>query len=615
MRDAFQFKELVDKRGGRHPKRTSRPTRNGSGGAMHNVKAMNGHGGKDIFDEDDDQYANGNNNNNDNDGNDSDGSGYWDWESDGEVHSRLAQEQSVWRRAPDFWTVLGWAFRCAAQYPKRWQYWELWLEYMLDVLDMDWDDRLGYDQHEQMLKKQEAEEAETKTKPKTKKKDKDKYPMLEQSLLVAYLDDLHRERKNVVREVMRALFAYADADADVNQNNSKQGADSGVYKEIFNKETAPPVNKKERTKRKREKLMLDLEHDKFGDYYLDQNEFDLEGDGTVDLDDFDEDDEGQYEVKQEEEYGSDASTPRAYTAKSKAKANGIHRGDSDAETDASELPIPPPRRGRGRPTKARPATSAAAKQNGTRIPARGGRNAGPTIPDGVADTISIRQRLFRLLSGASYYIEDKSCAEIHDLYEMYTDRVRQLPLGAFRLFVQPHSTSLPDDIYVSFMRHLIDKFLPTSGLPDPWEVDYEAAQINGFSLAMLEQCFLPFAANKVAVEDNAKLSIVLESMCWFIYARRGCDLEVSPSLKRAVEKGIAAREERSKPRQSQRIITNRFRRNVIDDDDDDSDDDNNDNYDNTIQKEKDKTAKRALDRSARNLMVWVNYHEGTTSSI
>ena len=61
------------------------------------------------------------------------------------VKITYAAEQSIWRRAPDFWSVLGWAFRCAFSYPHRWKCWKLWLDYMVEVLEQDWDWRVSED--------------------------------------------------------------------------------------------------------------------------------------------------------------------------------------------------------------------------------------------------------------------------------------------------------------------------------------------------------------------------------------------------------------------------------------------------------------------------------------
>jgi hypothetical protein len=53
----------------------------------------------------------------------------------------VANQGRVRRCAKDFWHVVGWAFNCSVAYPKRWKYWKVWLGYMLDVIEGDWEER------------------------------------------------------------------------------------------------------------------------------------------------------------------------------------------------------------------------------------------------------------------------------------------------------------------------------------------------------------------------------------------------------------------------------------------------------------------------------------------
>lgn len=164
------------------------------------------------------------------------------------------------------------------------------------------------------------------------------------------------------------------------------------------------------------------------------------------------------------------------------------------------------------------------------------------LTDDIAETVSFRLRLFRLLSAVSYYLPE-TFARVDELYEKFADHVRSLPLPMFRLFVESHHADLPDDVRVSFLRMLIEEMLPRHH-PEPADVDPENASGTGVTVLVLQECFLPFAANKVTAEDNAKLSLALESMLWFVYSR--IDVGYSPELRAAVEKGIRAREDNIK---------------------------------------------------------------------
>ncbi|KAK3692503.1 hypothetical protein B0T22DRAFT_15563 [Podospora appendiculata] len=357
------------------------------------------------------------------------------------INTKLAVEQSTWRLSPDFWALLGWAFRCAAAYPHRWPHYKVWLEYMLEVLEADWDERLALDheEHERIESQGHCE-----------------YKLISESLLVAYLDDLRRERKNTLREVMRALMAFSDDDQ----------SDKAIFKEVFSGETlvGPRMSKRKRAQ------TVDLEKGQFGDY-LDGDEFDSE----------------------EESNGQAGPTTARRTGR------------------------------RGRPPK----------EDSTAF----------CISDGVAESVSFRLRLFRLLSAASYYIPISLCP-VDELYEKFADRVRLLPLPMFRLFIESHSTTLPDFAHVSLLRHVLDELVVNH--PKTSDIDPDTDAQNGMSVLMMEKCFLPFAARTVTAEDNTKLSLVLENLLWFIHARH--EIPYTANLRRAINQGIKAREERIKRR-------------------------------------------------------------------
>ncbi|KAK4239844.1 hypothetical protein C8A03DRAFT_42547 [Achaetomium macrosporum] len=361
----------------------------------------------------------------------------------------FARSQLVFSRAPDFWSVLGWAFRCAAdgqqqqQYAVRWRYWSVWLELVVGVLEADWDERLARDQEG----------------------NQDGYPLLRGSLLVGYLDGLRRARKNVVREVLRAVFAFCDGE--------NLASDRAMYREVFEKETV--VGQPGKSKRKRaEEAVVDLENDRFGDY--------LDGDEFV----------------------------------------------SDEEAEGEDLPTAPVPKGRRKPG---------------RKPRGEGAGSSFTFTDDITETVHFRLRIFRLLSAVSYYLPE-IFTPVGELYERFTDNVRGLPLLMFRLFVASHPSVLPESVQVSFLRMVIEEMLPRH--PDPADVDPDCESRHDVTVLMMEKCFLPFAANKVTAEDNAKLSLALESMMWFVYSQIGMDY--SEGLRRAVETGIKAREERIRRR-------------------------------------------------------------------
>lgn len=372
------------------------------------------------------------------------------------VGGHFARDQLLFRRAPDFWAVLGWALRCAAEHPQRWRHWRVWLDYAVAVLEADWDERLARDH---------AAGCAGRGKPAAP------YPALGHSLLVAYLDDLRRERKNELREVMRALFAFSDADPS---------SDRAVFREVFDRETV--VGRGKKSKRKRADAVVDLENDQFGDY-LDGDESESTGEG---------------EETVEGSGGIDVPMPAA----------------------------PRPRRKPGRKPRREESTPSFC------------------LTEGIAESVPLRLRLFRLLSAASHYVPE-TFVPLHELYESFTTHVRGLPLPMFRLFVESHSSALPGAVRVSFLRMVIEDLLPPRR-PDPADADPDNGAGHGVTVLMMQKRFLPFAASKVTAEDNAKLSLALESLLWFMHAQIG--VEYSDALRRAVETGIQAREDRIRRR-------------------------------------------------------------------
>lgn len=148
----------------------------------------------------------------------------------GQIRGKMAGENSVWQRGQDFWKVLGWAFNCSALYPHRWRWWKPWLEYMVDVLEEDYEERKRLDE--------ESDSSD----------EHNEYTLLRKSLLVSYLSP-NGGRSTQLRPIMNALFA------DGSESSTK------IFKEIFSNE-AKIASKTTTKKRKR----VDFDKDDFGDY-------------------------------------------------------------------------------------------------------------------------------------------------------------------------------------------------------------------------------------------------------------------------------------------------------------------------------------------------------------
>lgn len=155
------------------------------------------------------------------------------------IRGRTANGGSIWARGQDFWKVLGWAFNCSALYPLRWRWWKPWLEYMLDVLEADYDERRRLDREREGEEDDEGDDEERCR----------EYRMLQDSLLVSYIMPKN-SRSSPIKPILSALFADGSSSS------------TSIYAEVFKNETK--VASKSTKKRKR--YHVDLENDNFGDY-------------------------------------------------------------------------------------------------------------------------------------------------------------------------------------------------------------------------------------------------------------------------------------------------------------------------------------------------------------
>lgn len=158
------------------------------------------------------------------------------------IRGIVANKGRIRRCAKDFWHMVGWAFNCSVKYPRRWTYWKVWLDYMLDVLDADWVERERQDREDE---------------PPNRAGDSDdeyEYKMLRQSLLVNYLSET-AGRSSSMKRVVRSAFADGSPES------------LAEFPEVFPNETRE-VKHQNGQKRKRD------DHRKFGDYDDEEAEFD-----------------------------------------------------------------------------------------------------------------------------------------------------------------------------------------------------------------------------------------------------------------------------------------------------------------------------------------------------
>ncbi|KAF8852394.1 hypothetical protein BDZ45DRAFT_599976 [Acephala macrosclerotiorum] len=320
----------------------------------------------------------------------------------------IANKGRIRNCAKDFWHMVGWALNCSVKYPKRWKYWKVWLDFMLDVLDADWKER-----------ERPGPEAD-----------------LENSLLLKYLSEV-RGRSSPMKRVVRSAFAAGSLE------------DLKEFPEVFLNETKE-LKAQNGQKRKRGDLM---DHS---------------------LADF-------------EEASSAELTDQA----------------SQDEDDTEDID--------------------------------------PWI--GGPESIMLRQRVVTLLSRAADALPE-IFVDCKDLYEAVFTCVRSLPLPAFSLLLSPSSSSqIPIVAYVSLTQLILYRFLPSSA-PRPPDVCSEGANNDALTQVILEQCYLPFPATTSSASDNAKVSMLVESLLRLLVREKLTFYNLC--LDTAIEDGIKARESKIK---------------------------------------------------------------------
>lgn len=119
-------------------------------------------------------------------------------DTEGRVHpmgGMIANSGRIRRCAKDFWHTVGWALNCSVKHPQRWRYWKVWLDFMLDVLDKDWNERDAQDKCQNPGSGDEYE-----------------YNLVRKSLLVNYLADV-KGRSSAMKRVVRSAFADGGLDS------------------------------------------------------------------------------------------------------------------------------------------------------------------------------------------------------------------------------------------------------------------------------------------------------------------------------------------------------------------------------------------------------------------
>ncbi|KAJ5082785.1 hypothetical protein N7532_011828 [Penicillium argentinense] len=421
---------------------------------------------------------------------------------------KIGEEESLWSRAEDFWHAVGWSFNCSMLHPERWERWQIWLEYMCDVLLDDWDERefiFKQRQAESKVVSQEttplAPKKETVSQKERNKAAREKRyedtAILRESLLFQYISAGEGYGKH--RRIMRAVFADGSSHS-VNE-----------FRQIFPKELKPAKSDRKPEKAKKRERDVNIDQEEYGDY-LAQDDTD---DGAT--------------------TGAEQDKPPGLGSR---RSKRTRRGTRKAKDPSGNESV-----------------------DGTAGPgiALAQHDVGVS-PMGALDSLDLRKRLMFLLSRVSQQIPEEFLS-ILDLYHLFVEQIRHLPLPTFQAFISPYilpglaqnlrkdpgsdENQTPceeqtwrevqgSDAEATTLCELLLFSMLESAAPQTGEEYLDQNK--------LEKCFLPFAAANASVVDNAKISILLEALLVLLAGSGG--LVLRPSLQEAVQVGIKHRVDR-----------------------------------------------------------------------
>ncbi|KAL1886516.1 hypothetical protein Plec18167_000447 [Paecilomyces lecythidis] len=380
------------------------------------------------------------------------------------LNLEMGQNGSLWFRAEDFWHAVGWAFNCSVLHPKRWERWQLWLQFMCEVLEDDWNERI-----------KQLEEMDTGTEPATPSRRRER--LLKQSMIYRYLAS-GSAGHGQNRRILRAIFA----DGSGNAKNE--------FCEIFKNELKEPKRDEETLKKRQANVNID--QDEYGDYLS----------------------------KDEDESDETDTTSRMRPKRPRRTKN------KDQPEDIPDVAV------------------IITNSVSDTLYANGGVSS-----FGGFQSLALRQRLLHILSMVAEHMP-KTFMPLEELYHLFVENIRHLPLPAFQSFVSPNVLPHFSPAEHSTLCEFLLFRMRESDAPDTDEPYLNQKK--------LEECYLPWAANTTTAVDNAKMSILLESLLSLL-AQDGL-LSITEELKQAVVEGIQARTDKAQDE----IRRNQNRRNAED---------------------------------------------------
>ena len=249
------------------------------------------------------------------------------------------------------------------------------------------------------------------------------------------------------------------------------------FPEIWRHETKLPKQKEDSRMSKKRKL--DLENDEFGDY-LDHSD--------------------------EESPQSSVRRSRSVTAFLSLRQSRAASKNGDDESD-DEL-------------------------HGTHTPNGNESPAGVEVLGGI-ESIHLRQRILALLTLFCTKNPD-AFLDTEDLFDLYTEFLRPLPLAVFQQFVLPTRPWLGPNSQAPLNQMLLRPLLVATA---------PAYNENALTQSDFEVHYARYAANSTSAIENAKVSLLIENLLRLLWNSGG--LHSSNNLSQLLQQGITARKEKS----------------------------------------------------------------------
>ncbi|KAI1430821.1 hypothetical protein GGR50DRAFT_682910 [Xylaria sp. CBS 124048] len=179
-----------------------------------------------------------------------------------------------------------------------------------------------------------------------------------------------------------------------------------------------------------------------------------------------------------------------------------------------------------------------------KLKSKAGRAEQEALEMAYIETVPLRQRLFSWVSYLCFNMgDDLAPIRTSDLYEKFAQRVKELPLALFSAFINTSASMLRVDQQIEMLQNVIFLLIAPGAL-HPRRVDRAKAEQGAISPAILERCFLPYAAGTIQVEDNVKMSLLLENLLMIVWQHSTLDETFSDDLLNVVVKGIDARRDK-----------------------------------------------------------------------